>query len=60
LSAARADGAEAVVMTEKDAVKWPLRAHNDVPVYALHIEMSIENETDFLSAVTTRLFRNQE
>lgn len=56
LNAAQSAGAEAVVMTEKDAVKWP----NDVgidplPVYALRIEISVENEAEFLREVMGRL-----
>ncbi len=42
-------GAVALVMTEKDAVKWPVLVENaGLPVYALRIEMAVENEAQFL------------
>jgi len=37
-------GAEALVMTEKDAVKWPLPADSRLPLYALRVEMAVEDE----------------
>ena len=36
-------GAEALVMTEKDAVKWPFAAETRLPIYALRIEMAVED-----------------
>jgi tetraacyldisaccharide 4'-kinase len=49
--------AEALVMTEKDAVKWSgLGGDFSRPVYALRVEMQVENEVGFLRAVTRRLF----
>ena len=36
-------GADALVMTEKDAVKWPLAADMRLPSYALRIEMAVED-----------------
>ena len=46
--------ADVLVMTEKDAVKWPeLRG---VEVYALRVEMQVEDEASFLASVTRRLF----
>ncbi len=44
-------GARAVVMTEKDAVKWPPTHLGDLPTYALRIEMAVENEAAFLRDV---------
>jgi tetraacyldisaccharide 4'-kinase len=44
-------GAEAVIMTEKDAVKWPFSANWTLPLYALRIEMAVEDEAGFMSAV---------
>jgi tetraacyldisaccharide 4'-kinase len=56
VEAAQAAEAEALVMTEKDAVKWPLMAELDgLPVYALRIEMAVENEDEFLREVMARL-----
>lgn len=44
-------GAVALVMTEKDAVKWPFSADSALPLYALRIEMALEDEAGFLTAV---------
>lgn len=43
-------GAEALVMTEKDAVKWP-SLQSTLPLYALRIEMAVEDEAGFMKAV---------
>jgi tetraacyldisaccharide 4'-kinase len=49
--------AEALVMTEKDAVKWPFANHSSsLPAYALRVEMQVENEPEFLSIISERLF----
>lgn len=49
--AARA-GAEAVVMTEKDAVKWPASGPSaEMPTYALRIEMALDDEETFMRYV---------
>lgn len=56
MDAARRDGADAIVMTEKDMVKWPRSAADNVPVYALRIEMRVDDEARFVGAVTGRLF----
>lgn len=52
-------GAEALIMTEKDAVKWPVPVPRDCPVYALRIEMQVEDEGRFWSDVTARVFGNR-
>ena len=53
--AARA-GAEAVVMTEKDAVKWAtLDAPRLLPIYALRIEMVLDDEESFMQAIMQKL-----
>ncbi len=49
-------GAEAVVMTEKDAVKWPASSLSaEMPTYALRIEMALENEAEFMRTILTTL-----
>ena len=54
-SATRA-GAEVLVMTEKDAVKWPHTAEaENTAVFALRIEMTVEDEAGFLEQVLARL-----
>ncbi len=47
-------GAEAVVMTEKDAVKWPFRADTRLPLYALRVEIAVDNEVSLLGTVLER------
>jgi len=50
-------GAKAIVMTEKDAVKWPAADSGGLPIYALRIEMAVENEADFLREIRERITR---
>jgi tetraacyldisaccharide 4'-kinase len=49
-------GASALVMTEKDAVKWPSEAawSVDMPVLALRIAMQVENEDAFIADMLKR------
>lgn len=56
--AARRVGAAAIVMTEKDAVKWPPLETDDLPIYALRVEMVIENESAFLADILRRIKRD--
>ncbi|MGO8669807.1 MAG: tetraacyldisaccharide 4'-kinase [Capsulimonadaceae bacterium] len=59
VDAARACGARAIVMTEKDAVKWPtLEAASPVPTFALRIGMYVENDDAFLAEVLRRSLEN--
>ena len=51
--ALREAGAEALVMTEKDAVKWPVGG--DVTPYALRIEMQVEGERELMDLVRRQL-----
>ena len=44
-------GAEALVMTEKDAVKWPFLAEMRLPLYALRIEMAVDDEAGLMSTL---------
>ena len=46
-------GAAAMVMTEKDAVKWPVLETAGLAVYALRIEMALEDEARFLQDIFT-------
>ena len=41
-----------LVMTEKDAVKWPFEPQPRLPLWALRIEMAVEDEAGFLKAVS--------
>ena len=43
-------------MTEKDAVKWPHAAvAGNLPIYALRIEMAVEDEAGFMEQVLARV-----
>jgi len=55
LGAAVQAGAEALVMTEKDAVKWPFAAEAGRPIYALRVEMALEDEAGFMAQVLARM-----
>ena len=56
LNAAVQSGAEALVITEKDAVKWPhMGGVGGLPLYALRIEMALEDEPGFMEQVLARL-----
>lgn len=55
-AAIKACGASALVMTEKDAVKWPSGNTLPVPVYALRTSMQVEDEARWASSVMRRLF----
>jgi len=58
IAAAAQAGAGALVMTEKDAVKWPHAAEAEkLPVYALRVEMAVEDEAGFIHEVMARLRR---
>jgi len=55
VDAARETGATAIVMTEKDAVKWPAdKVDGEIPIYALRIAMQVEDEEIFLTDVLKR------
>ena len=55
LAAAARAGAEALVMTEKDAVKWPhTGGAGEMPVYALRVEMAVEDGAGFMEQVLGR------
>jgi tetraacyldisaccharide 4'-kinase len=56
--AALLTGAVAIVMTEKDAVKWPTSVVDSLPTYALRVEMAIENEAEFLAEILGRIKRD--
>ncbi len=50
-------GAAALVMTEKDAVKWPFSPEITLPLYALRIEMAVEDEVRLMKAVCALVFQ---
>jgi tetraacyldisaccharide 4'-kinase len=49
-------GVDALLMTEKDMVKWPRGAEPPCPVHALRIEMAVEDEERFWAVITSRLW----
>lgn len=44
-------GADALVMTEKDAVKWPFPADARLPSYALRVEMAVDDEVGLMKTL---------
>ena len=54
--AVRTWDAEALVMTEKDAVKWPIENVPPLPCYALRVTVEVEDEDQFWASVQRRLF----
>ena len=48
-------GADALVMTEKDAVKWPFSANSPLPLYALRVGMAVEDELSLIEETSPRL-----
>lgn len=54
---ARKSGAKAIVITEKDSVKWAaLHATAPFPVYVLTVAMQIDRQSEFIDLVVSRLF----
>ncbi len=53
-------GAEALVMTEKDAVKWPFSADRRLPIYALRVEMAVDDEAGLMEALCGRIERHPD
>lgn len=56
IGAVAASGATALVMTEKDAVKWPARPALPVPVYALRTAMQVEDHAQWAASVLRHVF----
>lgn len=44
-------GVDALVMTEKDAVKWPFSVNPPLPMYALRVEMVVDDEAGLISTL---------
>jgi tetraacyldisaccharide 4'-kinase len=55
INAARDHGAEAIVTTEKDAVRLPLIERRDVPVYFLRVEIELLSGEEDFNALIARL-----
>ena len=53
-------GAEALVMTEKDAVKWPFSSDRRLPIYALRVEMAVDDEAGLMAGVSARIERHPD
>jgi tetraacyldisaccharide 4'-kinase len=54
---ARDVGAELIVTTEKDAVRWPVTTPGDPPVTVLRVEARLDDPAGFLREVERRLER---
>lgn len=57
--AARAVGAEAIVTTEKDAVRLERLQQSDMPIYAAQLEVESEDEVRFKSLLLRALIRHR-
>ena len=57
--AARETGADAIVTTEKDAVRLEGLKHGDVPVYAAQLEIQSEDEVRLKSLLLRTLIKNR-
>ena len=55
INAARDRGAEAIITTEKDAVRLPLLERRDVPVYFLRVEIELLSGEEDFNALISRL-----
>ena len=55
INAARDRGAEAIVTTEKDAVRLPLLERRDVPIYFLRVEIELLSGEEDFNALIERL-----
>jgi tetraacyldisaccharide 4'-kinase len=59
IQAAREAGADAIVTTEKDAVRMERLKHGDVPVYAAQLEIQSEDEVRLKSLLLRTLIKNR-
>ena len=55
INAARDRGAEAIVTTEKDAVRLPLLERRDLPVYFLRVEIELLSGAEDFAALISRI-----
>ncbi len=55
INAARDRGAEAIITTEKDAVRLPLVERRDIPVYFLRVEIELLSGAEDFNALIARL-----
>ena len=55
INAARDRGAEAIVTTEKDAVRLPLLERRDLPVYFLRVEIELLSGAEDFDALISRI-----
>ena len=58
--AAREAGADAIVTTEKDAVRMEDLEHGDVPIYAVRLELESEDEVRLKSLLLRTVSRRQK
>jgi tetraacyldisaccharide 4'-kinase len=58
--AARETGADAIVTTEKDAVRLEALKHGDVPIYAAQLEIQSDDEVRLKSLLLRTLIKNRD
>ncbi len=59
IALARASGADALVITEKDAVRLESLSHGDMPVYAARLEIQSEDEVRLKSLLLRALIKKR-
>ena len=58
INASRDRGAEAIVTTEKDAVRFPKIERRDIPLYFLRVEIELlSGEEDFNALISRICFK---
>jgi tetraacyldisaccharide 4'-kinase len=55
INAARANGAKAIITTEKDAVRYPRLDRTDVPVFFLRVDIDLLSGTEDFNACISRI-----
>ncbi len=55
INRARAEGADAIITTEKDAVRFPRLDRSDVPVYFLRVDIELLSGTEDFHACISRI-----
>ena len=61
INAARTKGADAIITTEKDAVRFPRLSRVDIPIYFLRVDIEIlSGEEDFHACIARICFEEDD
>ena len=55
INASRDRGAQAIVTTEKDAVRFPMIERRDIPLYFLRVEIELLSGAEDFNALISRI-----